>query len=132
MDHKEKRFNEYNFLDVDCTACRMAMDGVSLSRWYWSGKFESGMCATDKMMKIWKKRVIDNFPHCNVPCEILTHIMTLKSKGSVATWDTLVEGLKAWLDKNSAFSDISRLIIRSWHNGRHNRKLHLYNILILT
>ena len=59
---KKKRISEKGYFMVDWEANQAAMKSVPQSKRQWVTKFESGICGTGRMMKLWKQRVIDNCP----------------------------------------------------------------------
>ena len=96
------------------------MKTVSLSRRHSVSKFESGMCASGKMMKIWKLRLVDNCPRCNAVGESTTHILQCTSQSARTLWNKSIEDLTNWLVENHSCPDIARLllqIIDQWRRG---------------
>ena len=51
---KRKHLTESRYFQVDWEANSLTMKSSKVSRQYWVTKFESGMCGSEKMIKIWK------------------------------------------------------------------------------
>jgi len=117
---KRKRMTEQGYFQVDWEANKAAMQAVPVSRRHWVSKFESGMCGSGKMMKIWKQRLVDNCPRCNAECETPTHILQCQSSSAKITWDKSMVKLTEWMKTNKTCPDIIRLIlhgITKWRMG---------------
>ena len=117
---KRKRFDEAGYFQVDWETNRVAMKSVPIGRRHWVTKFESGMCGTGKMMKLWRKRLVDNCPRCGEKNETPTHILTCKSATACKVWAKSMVKLETWLDRNKTCPDISKLLIQmldQWRSG---------------
>ena len=86
-------------------------------------KFESGMCATGRMMKIWKKRLIDNCPRCGAANETSTHILQCSSVDAKTTWEKSMQQLEEWMNTNSTCPHIKRLIIQTLNQWRKRERI---------
>ena len=106
-----KRFDKSSFFEVDWNSMKEAMSSAKLSRRHWVTKFESGICGTGRMMKIWKQRVIDNCPRCGVPNETTTHILQCPCASANLVWDKSLKSLKDWLIDNKSCPDLRRLLL---------------------
>ena len=105
---------------VDWEANQAAMKSVPQSKRQWVTKFESGICGTGRMMKLWKQRVIDNCPRCGVPKETTTHIIKCQSVGAQTVWEKSMSELNKWLVENNTCPDLRRLLIhglQKWRTG---------------
>ena len=117
---KRKRFNTTNFFRVDWEANKDAMESVSVTRRHWVTKFQSGICGTGRMMKIWKQRVIDNCPRCGSNNETTTHILQCPCKSAQEVWDQSLLTLEEWLKYKKTCPDLRRLlmlILDKWRKG---------------
>ena len=118
VNHR-KRFSPAGFLEVDWDSMDKAMSKVSLARRQWVTKFESGICGTGRMMKRWKKRVIDNCPRCGCSNETTSHVLKCKAVSAVTVWDKSIESLEEWLRANKTCPDLRRLLLHimdRWRN----------------
>ena len=125
VEHK-KRLSKNGFLDVDWNANKKAMKSVKNSRRQWVTKFESGICGTGRMMKIWKQRVIDNCPRCGKPNETTTHVLQCNSETATAIWEVALSDLENWLRDNKTCPDLRKLLVRvinQWRLGEEVRNL---------
>jgi len=109
--HNRKRFTQHSFFKVDWEASRAAMASVGLARKHWVTKFESGMCGTGRMMKIWNQRVIDNCPRCGISNEDTTHILKCPSSSAQTIWEKALTALDGWLIEKKTCPDLKELII---------------------
>ena len=118
--NKRKRFNKDSFFEVDWEASKGAMKSVGIARKHWVTKFESGMCGTGRMMKIWNQRVIDNCPRCGVANEDTTHILKCPSASAQAVWQNSLLTLDEWLQTKKTCPDLRKLllhILERWRLG---------------
>ena len=118
--HKKKRFSEEGYFQVDWDANKEAMKSVPVSRRHWVTKFESGMCGTGRMMKIWKQRLLDNCPRCGAPNETPQHILTCTSDAAIGVWNQSMEKLEEWLSANKTCLDVKSLLLQimnQWREG---------------
>ena len=120
---KRKQFTEESFFDVDWTSVAQAMKGSALHRQHWVTKFESGCCATGKMMHIWKKRLIPNCPRCNAAVEDTTHILRCQSISSLQVWESSIKHLQEWLLESNTCPDLSTLLITALQQWKTNRRM---------
>ena len=117
---RRKRFIEDSFLQVDWDANKAAMAATPLARRHWVTKFESGCCGTGRMMKMWKKRVIDNCPRCGKPNETTTHILQCQCDSAQRVWEGALLSLDEWLYENRTCPDLRKLlqhILYRWKKG---------------
>ena len=118
---KRKRFSKDGFFEVDWKANKKAMTTVSIGKRHWLTKFESGICGTGRMMKIWKQRVVDNCPRCGAANETTTHILQCPCKSACEVWDASLESLEEWLIKKKTCPDLRRLLVQilnQWRQGK--------------
>ena len=113
-----KRFTNTSFFEVDWEANKAAMASVKLSRRHWVTKFESGICGTGRMMKIWRQRVIDNCPRCGAPNETTTHIIQCPGGSANTVWDTSLASLDEWLSDQKTCPDLRKLLIHALSRWR--------------
>ena len=121
--YKRKRMTEQGYFQVDWEANKDAMKAVKVSRRHWVSKFESGMCGSGKIMKIWKQRLVDNCPRCNALCETPSHIITYPSSSANVTWEKSMVKLTEWLKLNKTCPDIVRLILHGMTNWRQGEEI---------
>ena len=118
---KKNRFTEESFFATDWHALEKAMDAVTTKRQQWVTKFESGCCATGKMMHIWKQRLIPNCPRCNAAVEDSSHILQCPSASSMTVWETSMDKIKQWLIDTHTCPDLSKILITAlaqWKQGK--------------
>ena len=118
--NKKERLSEQAFHEVDWECTRKAMEAVSLPRRHWVAKFESGFCATGRMMKIWKQRVIDNCPCCGAQNETTTHILQCPCSSAQNLWEKSLSNLQQWLRRNKTSPDLTRMVLHilsRWRAG---------------
>ena len=120
---KRKRFTEESYFEVDWKAVEQAMKSSTLQRQHWVTKFESGCCATGKMMHIWKKRLIPNCPRCNAQIEDTTHILQCQSKSSYVVWNQSIKKLKDWLTESNTCPDLVTIMVTALHQWKHNKSM---------
>ena len=121
--YKRNRMTEQGYFQVDWEANKDAMKAVKVSRRHWVSKFESGMCGSGKMMKIWKQRLVDNCPRCNAPCETPSHIIKCPSSSANVTWNKSMVKLTEWLKLNKTCPDIVKLILHGMYNWRRGEEI---------
>ena len=115
-----KRFSPSSFFKVDWESNQKEISSVSLARWHCVTKFESGICGTGRMMKMWKQRVIDNYPRCCAPNETTTHILRCPCDAAKGIWESSLVSLEEWLKENKTCPDLRRLLlhmINRWRLG---------------
>ena len=116
----KKRFTEEGYFQVDWDACKMAMRKSKVTRRHWVTKFESGWCATGKMMKKWNYRLVDNCPRCGAPGESTTHILKCRAASAEIQWGKSMMELSKWLEENNTCPDISKFLVQAldqWRSG---------------
>ena len=116
----KKRFTEEGYFQVDWDACKMAIRKSKVTRRHWVSKFESGWCATGKMMKKWKYRLVDNCPRCGAPGESTTHILKCRAASAETQWGKSMMELSKWLEENNTCPDISIFLVQAlvqWRSG---------------
>ena len=91
----------------------MAMASVKISRKHWVTKFESGICGTGRMMKIWKQRVIDNYPRRGASNETTAHILRCPCESVNPIWDKALQDLDSWVTKEKICPDLRKLLIHT-------------------
>ena len=110
--NQKKRFTKSGFLDVDWNANKIAMKSLTNSRRQWVTKFESGICGTGRMMKLWKQRVIDNCPRCGAPNENTTHVLQCISDSTSVIWENSLGALENCLRDNKTCPDLRKLLVK--------------------
>ena len=111
--NKKKRFTAAGYFRVDWPAVKTAIESVPLRRRQWVSKFQSGFCATGRMMKLWRQRLIDTCPRCGAAVEQPTHILCCPSASAVTTWEKSLLRLKEWMTLEKTCPDISRLLLHA-------------------
>ena len=118
---KNSKYTEGAFFDTDWKAMEKAMKSISLRRQQWVTKFESGCCATGKMMHRWKQRLIPTCPRCYVAVEDTDHILKCRSVSSLTIWETSMDKIKKWLIATHTCPDLINILINSlvqWKQGK--------------
>lgn len=97
---------------MDWDTNRLVMKVVPVNRRHCVTKFESRMCGTGKMMKIWKQRLVDDYPRYRKPNETPTYILKFKNVTAFAVWENIMAKLEEWLDANKPFPESRRLVVQ--------------------
>ena len=120
---KRKRYTEDSFFLVDWTAIKKALKSTSLQRQHWVTKFDSGCCPTNKMMHIWKQRLIPNCPRCNASVEDTEHVLQCPSKSSITTWEKSMEKMKLWLLESNTCPDLIIILLTALNQWKFGKPL---------
>ena len=113
--------SEEGYFGIDWEVNERAMKLVSQARRYVVTKFESGMCVTGKVVKIWRWRSIYNYPRYCAPNETPIHMLKCRRINATNVWKLSITYLGNWLVANGKYSDPKRLILQAldkWMIGR--------------
>ena len=112
---------------IDWENIGKAMKRLPQARQHWVTKFNTNTCAVGVTMKKWKKRSMDNCPHCDQENEDNMHVLQCQSPKAVEVWDTAIRDLTTYLQQKKVRDKVSHAIIRhmrAWRDNDEVQKFH--------